>query len=431
MKQFLLLITLIPFLTSCSGIAEGVTEAFMKKKEVDTRVCDITGPSFTGVSQSVDAQSQQGAPSHTKVLMVHGIGKHLPDYSASFRDKLIRELNLDKADATVKEINLTAQEGNKSEAAGILKIFRYMSSTSPKELIFYELTWSGITDKDKEVIAYDDSDAYAYRRAGLNKSLKSFMNNTVPDVLVYEGPAQDLINKSIGQSLCWMFKEEWDGLPKDGTHYCGIEDPNFAKNVKQDDYFVVTHSLGSRITIDTLNKFGSADPNCTNCEGRKNLHAILKNKEITVFMLANQLPFLQVGRPKPANAGMTGQYCLPSGSLYEERMLGKTRIVAFSDPNDILSYPIPMGYADNYIDSRTCPEIVNIDINVAQASNVFGLIDYANPLDAHTGYMQDDRVVKIITHGLQRENLDPLIANRCHWTETVKTETSTQAKKGK
>jgi hypothetical protein len=134
-------------------------------------------------------------------------------------------------------------------------------------------------------------------------------------------------------------------------------------------------------------------------------------------MLANQLPFLQVGQAAPDVVGQEAKYCMPGGASYGKRLIGKTRIIAFSDPNDILSYPVPPDYAEHYIDSRICPEVSNIDINVAHVSNLFGMTEFANPLEAHSGYFGDERVVKIIANGMERDRMDPMIAQRCHWTE--------------
>jgi hypothetical protein len=147
----------------------------------------------------------------------------------------------------------------------------------------------------------------------------------------------------------------------------------------------------------------------------------LQDQNFTIYMLANQLPLLQVGQPQPEITGKIAEYCFPSGSHFHERLAGKARIVAFSDPNDILSYPIPHNYADEYIDSRLCPDVVNVDINVAEIAGAFG-VDFANPLEAHGGYLEDDRTVKIIADGLQTSNPDPLIAERCHWTEITRKE---------
>ncbi len=38
---------------------------------------------------------------------------------------------------------------------------------------------------------------------------------------------------------------------------------------------------------------------------------------------------------------------------------------------DVLSYAIPIGYENEYMDSRLCPEIVNVSVNVVDAINLF------------------------------------------------------------
>ena len=125
----------------------------------------------------------------------------------------------------------------------------------------------------------------------------------------------------------------------------------------------------------------------------------LQNKRIPIFMLSNQLPMLQLGRELPEVAGQEASYCDPKGANYKKRMLSETEIIAFSDPNDLLSYGIPPGFAEKYIDSRLCARITNVNINIAKIMDAFGMTDLANPMQAHVGYDTDDRVV---AHDCQR-----------------------------
>ena len=110
------------------------------------------------------------------------------------------------------------------------------------------------------------------------------------------------------------------------------------------------------------------------------------------------------------------EYCTAEGDKREDRVFARTRIVAFSDPNDILSWSVPPGYEDEYLDSRMCPILTNVIINVAEVKNLFG-IELASVRDAHRDYDDDDRVIKIIAHGISQENSDPLIKERCEWLE--------------
>ncbi|MBU2571782.1 MAG: hypothetical protein KJ725_17480 [Gammaproteobacteria bacterium] len=88
---------------------------------------------------------------------------------------------------------------------------------------------------------------------------------------------------------------------------------------------------------------------------------------------------------------------------------------AFSDPNDLLSYSIPKGFADKYLDSRLCPTITNININITNVIKAFGISDFANPVEAHVAYDQDDRVIKLIARGIGTQGSAPLVQQKCEF----------------
>lgn len=72
-----------------------------------------------------------------------------------------------------------------------------MNDEQTRELIFYELTWSPITTPQKEALAADSANTEGLPRSNLNGSLKSFMNATVPDMLIYNGNGYEKITKAI------------------------------------------------------------------------------------------------------------------------------------------------------------------------------------------------------------------------------------------
>jgi hypothetical protein len=410
---------LIVSLTGCEGVSKGVTEAVLDRKSVDTRGCQIYGPPIEGVRSSLDAQ-KPGSKAHiTKILMVHGVGKHLPDYSNQLQAKLMQALGLDTMSSEIREIKIydSSLPKDVSQFTGLLRISRHLTQDRSRELLFYELTWSPITDPQKEIIAFDSSDGYTYSRAGLNNSLKSFMNQTVPDLLIYMGNRRDAINNAVAQSVCWMFNGGWDDLPVGGLHSCSPKNnPHMASTVEADDYYFITHSLGSRITVDTVQYFSKLFGESKSVQP---LDDVLRNKTMTVFMLANQLPLLQLGRNEPEVSNSIPQYCGANASKSRERMFGKFDIVAFSDPNDILSYPIPADFASRHLDSRICPEVANVSLNISQVHSVLGAADFADPIAAHTGYQDDDRVIGMIADGFSRSHMAAVVKDRCKWTELV------------
>jgi len=405
----LLFLALIALLHGCASLGKGIAEAFLEKQQAtDTRICQIWGKPFTGISPRLNNH-----PGKMKVLMVHGVGNHLPGYSTQFLEKLARELGLSVISASYKNITLTSSFDN-SKNLGNLRITHLLSKDRNRELMFYELTWSMITAKQKEVLAYDNSGEYSFRRAEVNDLMKKFSNDTGPDPIIYLGESQNDILVSFGQAFCWMTKSNWESLPDDVQQACSFNDDSAAVNLRGDQYAFISHSLGSRIVIDGMQRIAGLI-NTRDIEFQN----ALKSKEIPIYMLSNQLPMLQLGRKLPEISNQKEAYCKPDGAKYGQRMLSKTPIVAFSDPNDLLSYAIPHGFVEKYLDSRLCIDVTNININVATVFDAFGLGKLANPLDAHVGYDSDDRVIALIAKGIGNANTAKLVKDRCNWIETI------------
>ncbi|MGR9035991.1 MAG: hypothetical protein ACU83O_05310 [Gammaproteobacteria bacterium] len=410
------------FLSGCAGIGKGIAEAVLEKAESeDTRVCQVWGKPFAGID--ADLAKSKGK---TKVLFVHGVGDHIPGYTTEFLEKLAKQLNLNARSEEQKNIQLSAPlvPGKK---LGNLRITHLLNEENGKELTFYELTWSEITRQEKELLAFDNSGEYEFRRAKINDLLKKFSNDTGPDPIIYLGKSREAILAAYGQSFCWMASGDWNDLPGNGEHVCWGLNDSAIDHIANDDYVVISHSLGSRIVIDGMQRIAHLLDNTTKYEDPtrgilvtdKTIEA-LRNKKIPIFMLSNQLPMLQLGRELPEVAGQQADYCDPKGAHYSKRMVSETSLIAFSDPNDLLSYGIPPGFSEKYLDSRLCANITNVNINIAKVMDAFGLSDLANPLEAHVGYDQDDRVIALIAHGIGNEKTSPLIRQRCEFTKTVK-----------
>ncbi len=399
------------FFVGCSSFGKGITEAILEKKEgEDTRICEVWGDSFKGLQPYLD--SKNGI---MKVLMVHGVGDHKPGYSTEFFEKLAKELDLTVSSRSHKNIRLS-DEKNPEKPLGNLRVNHFQSKDRSQELMLYELTWSEITAKEKEVLAYDNSGEYSFRRAEVNDMLKRFSNDTGPDPIIYLGESREDILLSFTQSVCWMTYGNWNELPSNTKETCDLPD---VSSIINDHFAFISHSLGSRITIDgvqrittSLEKKGGKDDLY-----QKNIIEELKSKKIPIYMMSNQLPMLQLGRKLPVISNQKDLYCSKDGINYADRMLARTPIIAFSDPNDILSYAIPDGFVENYLDSRLCIDVTNININVAHLYDVFGIGQLANPMDAHIGYDTDDRVVALIAKGIGNQYTADLVTERCRWIE--------------
>jgi len=406
-------------LAGCTGIAKGVAQAVMEDKgasKADTRQCYVRGRPLETFLCKAEKDAAELGKKHPdlKVLMVHGMGSHQPGYSARLAENLARALSLNRVQEHYKELTLSRPHFP-DQKVGNLRVCRFLNGDGTRNMIFYELTWDSIVKQEKESLSFDNSEEFAYRRASINRILKEFVNSTVPDVLMYRGTSQEMIQSAVTQSLCWMMGREWEELPTTGADYCDPLKENIFENLN-DKIVFITHSLGSRVTVDTMQRVATLarlDPRMGKCV------EALKHTEFTVFMLSNQLPLLQLGSPKPEVTGQIEAICSPTGTRSAERLFGELKLVAFSDPNDLFSYTLPPRFLDEHLDSRICPTLTNVILNVAPVKDLFGFGDVANPMSAHISYDNDSRVIGLITRGIGGPDTDPEVLERCIWIEAV------------
>ena len=413
-------------LAGCASFGEGLGRALLSRvqtgDEVDRRACEIKGAPFGGISAALKDQDQQGAigvaPASertvVKVIMVHGIGSHQPGYSGRTVANLTGKLALNVVAPQIKSVNLMDKEFP-GEPMGTLTAQRFTDTARKRELIVYELTWSGISQAARASLEFDNSEIHSRNRAPLNRAGKTFINDKLVDPLVYVGAGRKKILNAVGQGMCWAYSTDWESFPTTAAA-CEQDDPGYGSRVALDRLFFITHSLGSRIVLDTLQTtadklYAQQDTDGKNAQFLKNL----REHTVTVFMMANQLPLLETGFAPAPVTGQIGAYCRAGGDRYGRRIVSQTRIVAFSDPNDLLSYPIPDDFIQYGVDSRLCPTSVNVTLNIAQVSPVAPFDRFANPITAHSGYNEDDRVIGMMAGGLGGSETAPIVTERCNW----------------
>ncbi len=394
--------------TGCYSFGRGVASRVVETLDTDRsemRQCEIRGREFRGISDYL------GKGETVKVLIVHGIGTHRPGHSAVITEGIAQSLGLtvfsNPTDADILNPRDPAQR------LANLRIIRVRNPEATRRLIFYELTWSDITAARKRVLDFDTSAEYARRRASFNNAMKGFLNDVGPDAMIYVADKENLILAATQQAVCRMLAggEEGEGDIRPGG-VCGLSSVSRLSNLEQQNILFITHSLGSRIIMDALGEIVRTLTDDRTAADHPDLVAGLQQKEMTVFMLSNQMPFLQIGLPPPEVTGRIESYCRPEGQEYARRAFKKLDIVAFNDPNDLLSYSIPRSFVERYLDSRICPALTNIHINVADRISAFG-IEVVNPIAAHGNYDSDERVIELITHGNADLSKNELLSRRC------------------
>ncbi|MCB2108336.1 MAG: hypothetical protein KDE14_11585 [Rhodobacteraceae bacterium] len=386
-------------LAGCQSFGQGVTRAIIEESRAapngDQTLCEITGPSFAGLADALAGGTAEH-PKTARLLIVHGIGEHLPGYSERQQRNLAARLGLDQIDQRTKVVTITPP-GPVAPGTdpATLRINRYTDGHG-RDLLTFETTWSPITAPERRSLLFDGFGAAAKTRADLNASLKSFMNQRAADPLAYRGAKGGIIRDAVVQSICWATGGPWSAYPDATTIRCDWSSTTRAV-VSGDGFAISSHSLGSRITMDALEALGELEADVPS--GGNQALSAFRDKRISFFMLSNQLPLLQIGHAPPEEARSRTTYCGPAASEPERRWAGKVSVVAFSDPNDLLSYAIPPDFAAANLDSRLCTETTNVTVKVAKEIDL-ALTTFASPEAAHLQYEDDERVLELMVNGL-------------------------------
>lgn len=405
MKKLLLILMMLS-VSGCYSFGRGVASRVIENLESeDTRQCEIRGSQFNGISSYLSDGEV------VKVLIVHGIGTHRPGHSAVISESIARSLGLNVF-SRHKDINIMNLRNPEQRLAN-LRIKSMRNADASKKVVFYELTWSDITAERKKVLDFDTSGQYAHRRAPFNNTMKAFLNDVGPDPMIYVADKENLILRATQQAICWMLADgEGDAIEDNQSNVCSVSSLSRLSNLEKYNIVFITHSLGSRIIMDALGEIVETLNDDQAVAGHPALVSKLQEKEMTVFMLSNQLPLLQIGLPAPKVVGQIDSYCRTNGKNYAQRAFNKLNIVAFTDPNDLLSYAITQDFVDHYLDSRMCPIVTNIHINVSDRITAFG-IEVVNPIAAHGNYDSDERVIELISRGNINFEQNKLLFERC------------------
>jgi hypothetical protein len=417
-----LVVSLAIILGGCASTAEGVTRALVNNDNAPIpRNCEVSGAAFGGL---LDEQNQlpDSSSNTIKVMLVHGIGTHPQGWSIPLQRRLAGKLGLNSMDRDIKRIRFTSPDFAE-ENLGKLMVTRMFDPNSSLELIAYELSWSEITQPWKDRLAFDTTGHFRDKRASFNQDLKVFLNDRLLDPVAYLGNSHDQILNAAADTFCFMAQSDWRSIPESGGASCDLRGDRDFASLSNDQFMFITHSLGSRIASDAFQseiaelRSYLKDESIPAEERQRHEYFlnVLQTKKIRLYMMANQLPLLEAGLPGPRVVGQTPAFCEADGEQYTNRILEEFSIIAFSDPNDPLSYGLPWDFARESVDSRLCPRVVNVSINVTDVLNPLGFVEFAPPLEAHVGYLQDELVLDIITSGVGTPIMSEEVAERCTW----------------
>jgi hypothetical protein len=334
---------------------------------------------FAGLKHGLeDARSENAV---MRMLIVHGIGDHQPGYSSNFVTHLAHELDLERTYAG--EIRLI--EDGKTN--GILILQSFNEPGGQTRLRVYELTWAPTTRQLKDS-AFSFDVRLDNRRSLINRKLKRYLfNDGFGDAVLYLGEdvkrqMQNPITNAVRTILA-------DG---------------FTTN---DMMLIVTHSLGSKMTLDSINAMARPDPGTEPGTPAKVQDLAMQTRYLIMF--ANQIPLLHLADPAQTNVvtltetnistqiPAVQQFVQTRGKVARRRPpkpeRAELQIIAVTDPNDVLSYPLRA--SDVQSDSITRIEFGNVLI--PNTGSFFKLL--ANPFVAHEGYFDNPKLRRLLING--------------------------------
>lgn len=237
----------------------------------------------------------------------------------------------------------------------------------------YELVWDPATSWAKNWYTSHDAE-FNHIRERLNKELKiSVINESISDAVMYLGSYRELIQFPVLLAYCKVatdFPANDDGVfqcpltgPENQLAIAGAREPAATNNIA-----IVTHSLGTRIVFDTLGLLGQNGFYQSIIEKLKRNRAVLTKyadnsrtadylRDVfaaslnQIFTLANQVPLLELSELRnPFDFG-GGESARQLGKGFDQFLTARKKkiehplqVVAFTDPNDLLSYNLKCWY---------------------------------------------------------------------------------------
>lgn len=338
---------------------------------------------FPGVAGIVAA----AGASPVDVLLVHGMCTHDEAWARRRIDSL--------AGAVGAHAPAAAPTAAAPGAIAVIEDTRRVAGGTVR---FHALLWSPLTADLKHQLDYDltapATDCGAGqeckpRRARLNASVKDrLLNDCLSDPEIYEGVSHGAMRDAMVAAIARVIAGHPNG---DGT------------------LVVVAESLGSKMLFDALSAMlesNQAEIQALGLQASRRLGLL--------FMAGNQLPLLALAEQMAATAPLHGpapaltapQDALQRFLALRRRLpapdiegrdrrggLDRLSLVAFTDPNDLLSYRLlPARYA--------APDVAVADVLVSNDRTWLGLIE--NPVQAHLGYLDNPDVGMMIACGVPR-----------------------------
>lgn len=348
-----LLVLLITTLAAC-----------MRLHECRVNVAAGEPPDFGGIRQLAENTER------LNVLLIHGMRGYAGNDAKEIPALIAGALGFGEGKSNYFYIKDT----NEQTVGCVHRIFYTKTPDQNSKLKFvavYILDWTYSTFFDKYQLIEDDDQEWiaALRLEGYtNLAKRDLMDDSLADAILYTGKRRKRIDH--------VFNETVGEINRDSSG-------SAHRNV------IISFSLGSIITARGLSELSyPLGP----AEKTFNSHVC------KVYFLANQIPLLALGIEE--NASAIKHVYQSFAETREKTSLcdstGGPWVVSVSDPNDLLSYPVP-----EYILREHPNTFADVGLSVADKAYWVPFTKYwvPNPIAAHTDYGSNKKVRELLLEG--------------------------------
>lgn len=295
---------------------------------------EIGADKIKGIEQSI-AQNQI-----TTVLTMHGMRNKAPDHFDALMAGVVAKLGFFP---TIRRDSLYFVEPFDTESiAGnsTIRVVEFINGDK-KILRFFILYWSPLTYNTKQYLQQIDDEVLKKEDVSIIVELlkKFIINDGFSDVELALNNFNPSIHRLIHRAFDLIqLKDPF--LPRSGRSTPQKRTPN------KDTYFVLG-SLGSKLIMDYI----------TNNIETKKVQYLLNNHLEQIFMLTNQLSLISL---KTLDKSVQkDDFINHIYGKWKDKSNIPLKIVAFNDPNDILSFRLP-------VDTTSSIQVQNISLNIAK-----------------------------------------------------------------
>ena len=384
--------------------------------------------SFQGMTALVGDDASAPKPLH--VLVVHGMGTPAPYQFEGFIKSLADRFALVQIPPPETEAQpqgcypatparqalahpaprLITIDGVPEAASARLYTYSFAPAVGgPEKLTVSYLFWAPLTESIKCDLAAREQQKDAPPRQAFASAAKDFIDDKLADVVLYGGTYRESVMRpSLQAALCYVI----DGTPSHDGKTCRHSDYS-------ERTVIITHSLGGYMMMDAIDdELRREKPGGVYAESAA--RAILKNTQY-IFMMANQLALLDLttldgyprrlgGRPTEADvaehfasrwAAIRLKSPLPPRDTGADGTEGATtrQIVAFSDPNDVLSWRLKPYNLKLPRSEWGSVKLTNVYLSNGEFSVPLLISD---PTTAHTGYFDNQVVMDMLVCGVDK-----------------------------